>query len=113
MNDAQLLSCIPERAVGHETDSETDQIIVLKPRFGNGLIGRFLSWRSARTHVKIHLDPMGTWVWARCDGQASLADLADRMRDAFPEETEPTRRMLVFVRQLAGTGLLRLIKPTP
>jgi hypothetical protein len=112
MDDAQLMRCLPEAAVGSETDDETGQTILLKPRYGQTWLGRLLTRRLAKPWVRIHLDDLGTWVWQRLDGERSLADLAVEMRAAFPDETKPERRLLMFVRQLVGTGLMRLRRPS-
>jgi hypothetical protein len=111
MDDAQLLRCHPEPAVASETDDETGRIILLKPRYGQTWLGRLLTRRLAKPWVRIHLDALGTWVWSRCDGERTLADLVEGLRDAFPDEPKPDQRLLVFVRQLVGTGLLRLRRP--
>lgn len=111
MDDTQLLRCLPEPAVDSETDDETGQTILLKPRYGQGRLGRLLTRRLAKPWVRIHLDELGTWVWQRLDGERSLAMLAVEMRTAFPDETKPERRLLMFVRQLVGTGLMRVRMP--
>ncbi len=111
MNDTELLRCLPEPAVGSEIDDETGQVILLKPRYGQGWLGRLLTRRLAKPWVRVHLDELGTWVWKRLDGERTLADLAHEMRTAFPEETKPEQRILMFVRQLVGTGLMNVRRP--
>jgi len=111
MDDTQLLRCLPEPAVDSETDDETGQTILLKPRYGQGWLGRLLTRRLAKPWVRVHLDDLGTWVWQRLDGERSLAALAIEMRADFPGEAKPEQRLLIFVRQLVGTGLMRVRLP--
>jgi Coenzyme PQQ synthesis protein D (PqqD) len=111
MNDAQLMTCLPEAAVDSETDEETGHTILRKPRYGQTWLGRLLTRRLAKPWVHIHLDDLGTWIWQRLDGEHSLADLAVEMRQAFPDEKKPDQRLIMFVRQLVGTGLMRIRLP--
>ncbi len=111
MNDAQLMFCLPEPAVDSDTDDETGQTILLKPRYGQSWFGRLLTRRLAKPWVHIHLDDLGTWIWNRLDGEHTLADLALEMREAFPDEAKPDQRLIMFVRQLVGTGLMRIRLP--
>jgi len=111
MNDAELMHCLPEPAVESDTDDETGRTILLKPRYGQSWMGRLLTRRLAKPWVRIHLDELGTWIWERTDGQRTLADLAVEMRLAFPNENKPEQRLIMFVRQLVGTGLMRIRLP--
>ena len=58
MNDAELLTCLAERAVSHETDPETERTILLRPRYGSGWLGRLLTRRLADPYVRVHLDEL-------------------------------------------------------
>ncbi len=111
MNDAELMRCLPEPAVSSDTDDETGRTILLKPRYGQSWLGRLLTRRLAKPFVRIHLDELGTWIWQRLDGQRTLDDLAVEMRLAFPKEQKPEQRLIMFVRQLVGTGLMHLRLP--
>jgi hypothetical protein len=111
MDDTQLLRCLPEPAVKSETDDETGQTILLKPRYGQGWLGRLLTRRLAKPWVRVHLDDLGTWVWQRLDGERTLADLSEELRADFPDQDKPERRLLMFVRQLVGTGLMQVRLP--
>jgi len=111
MNDTQLLRCLPEPAVDSETDDETGQIILIKPRYGQGWIGRLLTRRLAKPWVRVHLDDLGTWIWQRLDGERTLAELCEELRAEFPDQDKSEQRLLMFVRQLVGTGLMRLRLP--
>lgn len=113
MNDAELMRCVPEPAVSSETDDETGRTVLLKPRYGDSWLGRLLTRRLAKPWVRIHLDDLGTWVWRRLDGEHCLADLVEDLRQAFPEEDKPEQRLILYVRQLVGTGLMRLRRPPP
>ncbi len=111
MDDTQLLRCLPEPAVKSETDDETGQTILLKPRYGQGWLGRLLTRRLAKPWVRVHLDDLGTWVWQRLDGERTIADLSEELRVDFPDQDKPERRLLMFVRQLVGTGLMQVRLP--
>ncbi len=111
MNDSDLLRCIPLPAVDCEKDSETGKAILLKPRYGRTWLGRLLTRRLADPWVKVHLDELGTWLWELMDGERTLAELATLLEEEHPDEEGARQRLLLFVRQLVGTGLMVLRPP--
>ncbi len=108
MTDPELLDCAPTYAVDHEVDEELDRVILLQPRFRWRLLQRLLTPHPSQRHVKIHLDALGTWVWRHLDGETPLRDLVADIEAEFPEEPDAARRLLLFVRQLAGNRLINL-----
>ena len=108
MTDQELLSCAAAQGVGHEVDEETDRVILLQPRFKWRWVQRIFAPRPEQRYVRIHLDALGTWVWRHLDGETPLGDLVADLERAFPDEPDAARRLLMFVRQLAGTRLITI-----
>ena len=108
MTDAELLDRAPARAVDHETDDETDAVILLQPRFRWRWVQKLFAPTPQQRFVRIHLDALGSWVWRRLDGHSPLRSLLSDLAQAFPDEPDATRRLLLFVRQLAGNGLITI-----
>lgn len=106
MTDPELLDRAPRRAVDHETDEELDRVILLQPRFRWRWVQRLFAPNPAQRYVKIHLDDLGTWVWRRLDGETPLQALVADLERDFPDEPDAPRRLLFFVRQLAGNRLI-------
>lgn len=108
MTNDELLCAAPRRLASHEMDEESGHVVVLQPRFRWRWLERLLAPSPDKRFVRIHLDALGSFVWQRLDGEAPLGDVVRAFGEAFPAETDPAHRVLVFVRQLLGTGLVTL-----
>lgn len=106
------LEMIPVPRVAAEPDRSeeaSDRLVLLVPRFGHGLLARWLQPRLApeRRHVRVPLDARGTWLWRQLDGQKSVGELARGFVDAFPDDTEhATERVCRYVAALVDQDLL-------
>jgi hypothetical protein len=84
------------------------RIVVLRPEpVSHGLrrlLDRLLNLMST---PRIRLDRMGSHSWKHFDGEATVAEVAARLRDTFGEEIEPAEERLgVMVRTLHRERLL-------
>ena len=90
-------------------EREAGRCILLRPKFGRSSVGRWLASRVVEPHYRIRLDEIGTFVWKACDGETSLASIADRMREEFGPRAEPAeQRLAVFVRKMLRSRMLAL-----
>jgi hypothetical protein len=106
-----LLASRPEQAVQAEQDGEL--VVLLRPRFQRGPLARWLQPLLRRPYLRVHLDEVGSFVWARCDGQSTLAEIAEALAERFGERVSPARdRLSLFVSQMLRGGLIRLLAPT-
>lgn len=80
-----LLTLKPRRMAEWE-NGEDDSVAILVPRFGNGRVGRFFSSRLSRPNIRVKLDEHGSYLWKRCDGNTTVADLAQAMQQQFGGE---------------------------
>jgi len=104
---------VPRRALEWR-ESEDGRCVLLRPRFGTSRIGRWLAGYASDPHYRIRLDEIGTFVWKACDGETSLAGIADRFRDRFGDGAEPAEpRLAAFVRLMQRARLLELAPPSP
>lgn len=61
--------------------------------------------RPAVTHV--HLEPMGSFIWRRIDGNRSVYEIGQCLHEAFGETAEPLfERLSVYMKQLERNGLI-------
>jgi hypothetical protein len=58
----------------------------------------------------VKLDVRGTQVWQACDGIRTVAEVAEMVGKAFPEEPDTTTRTVLFIRELARGGFIRLME---
>jgi hypothetical protein len=91
----------PQRACAFEEEDE--QVVLLRPRFGRGRLGRWVERRLGSRPLRLRLDEVGSFVWRRCDGARRVSVLSEELREEFGERIEPVEERLV----LFLTGLLR------
>ena len=105
--DAFLLAQPRRRLEWREADD--GRCVVLRPKFGDGRVGRWLAARVGDPHYRIRLDELGTFVWKACDGHTSVQDIARSMREQFGPSVEPAeQRVAAFIRKMVGSRLLEI-----
>jgi hypothetical protein len=88
-----LLEVAPRRMA--EWEEHEDYILVVRPipkgkGFGR-LVNRLLYEMSSK---RIKLDEVGSVAWLHMDGQKTVGDIADVLRDRFGEAIEPAEERL-------------------
>ena len=103
-----MLDLVPVRAL--ESESGPDgQVTLVKPRFRNRLLVKYLMPMFSRPDFHVTLDEFGSHVWNRIDGTATVRDIGLSLREAFGEEVEPVyQRLGLFCRQLAANKFIEL-----
>ena len=98
----------PRRLLEWETDSE-GRAVLLRPRFGSGLLGRvLLSWLSPSPY-RIRLDEVGTAVWVRLDGETPLVAVLSELQEEFGSRVEPAgERLRMFVDDMIRRKLIEV-----
>ncbi|MFQ5676155.1 MAG: PqqD family peptide modification chaperone [bacterium] len=75
--------------------------VILIPKFGNHLVGKWLMARMQKPHYRLKLDEIGTFVWEQCDGGKSIQDIGDRLKKQFGDRVEPVQdRLKLFFKSL-------------
>ena len=88
------------------------QVVILRPKFGRGVVGRWLASCLADPHYRIRLDKIGAFVWKACDGNTTLRMIAQGMRSNFGPDVEPAeRRLAQFVARMLRSKVLELDQP--
>ena len=81
--------------------------VVLRSRFGEGRLGRWLASKLGDSFYRIRLDDVGTFIWRACDGGTPLAEIAGRLRDEFGERVEPAEERLArFVHSMLRSRMI-------
>jgi hypothetical protein len=110
--DGEILSCVPHR-LGEWTADGDGMVVVERPKPGTrGLRGAWDHLRWLMSHPKIRLDELGSSVWQRFDGAATLGAIAAVTRDVFPDRAEGIEeRVALFATALHHQGLIELRRP--
>jgi hypothetical protein len=104
------LDLVPEHAVAHEVGAEPGKVVLLTPRYTGPVLGRVLQprLRGDRRWVRVALDPRGSWLWLRIDGQTAVRKLVEGFAAAFPEDAEATaERVCHYVESLVQNKFVR------
>ena len=105
-----LLCCRPVRRV--EAVEEEGHVVVLRPRFLRGPLAWWLQPRLRRPHFRVKLDPIGSFIWRRCDGETTVAQLAEAMEQEFGDGAEQAvSRIEMFLGELARGEMVGMIVP--
>jgi hypothetical protein len=85
------------------------RVVVLRPRFGENKLGRWLVSTFGMTDYSIRLDDIGSAIWKNCDGVATAADISRILRKEFGEEVEPTeQRLKEFITQMIRGRMIKV-----
>jgi len=107
LQDTSFLRCRFRRRLKWK-EAEDGRVVVLRPRFGEGRLGRWLESIFTITPYRIRLDEIGTLVWKNCDGKSSAREIAVKLREEFGDKVEPAEdRLRHFVTQMS---LARMIE---
>ncbi len=100
MNAVEFGSVQPSRRFDWYQDGD-GRCVVLRPKLGEGRVGRWFAGRLRDPYYRIRLDEVGTFVWKACDGHTPLTVIAELMRDEFGGRVEPAEaRLGLFVRTM-------------
>ena len=89
-------------------DVDEQHCVVLRPRLGEGRLGRWLARHLSDPYYRNKLDTIGSFVWRACDGETSLSVIAERQRRHFGDSIEPVEERLGrFVQTMERGRLIR------
>jgi len=106
LESINLLALKPVRLA--EWDEKGDHVVVVRPRpvgpMPRVLFDRFFYLLAAQ---RLRLDQMGSASWLLLDGERSVAQVAELLRERFGEEVEPVEERLGhLVRVFRREGLV-------
>lgn len=83
------LDLIPVRAQGLEWTRDDEGIVVLEVE-NTGVFNRIAQKCFKRPKVtKVHMEQFGSFLWPLIDGERTVKELADLLKERFGEEAEP------------------------
>ncbi len=100
MEPLNLLELKPRRNAQWETADDASVTLIV-PKFGNAFLRKWLLPFLAQPNFRVRLDKFGTFVWSRCDGRTTVAEIADALSREFGAEVEPLyERLEKYVKKL-------------
>ena len=86
---ANLLLYVPQKDIKFETDPDTNQIILKKPKFSNRFLIEHLMPKLQNPEFSIKLDEYGSHVWQAIDGKRNVQQIAEHLKAQFGGTVEP------------------------
>lgn len=103
-----LLALRPRRNLEWETQQD-DKVVLLIPKFTNRFLVRWFVPLLAKPRIRLKLDERGSYVWVRCDGKMTIAEIGEQMSAKFNEPVETTYdRIGKFIQQFTREKFLAL-----
>jgi hypothetical protein len=103
-----LLDLKPNRNLKWET-GEKNETVLLVPKFHNRFLVKYVMPNIKRPYFRIKLDDHGSFIWGLCDGNTTVGEISDKMKEKFGENFDPTYdRIGTFVNQLVRDKFLTL-----
>ena len=100
LDNINLLDLIPNRVVQWQIDTD-DKCVLMKPKFSNRFLIKFIVPLMKRPTYRVTLDEFGSTVWNYCDGKRTVGDIAECLINDFGEAIEPVHERLgMFIRTL-------------
>ena len=102
-----LLDLIPVRNL-EWVDNEQNLVVLLKPKFSNRWLAKYILPRMKRPNYRISLDAFGSAVWNSCDGKNTVAEIGEKLKKEFGDRVEPVyERLALFFQQLERSRFIR------
>ena len=105
-----LMELIPVRLFEWETDKETNNVIVIRPKFTSKLGKKLLLPLFGRKYFRIKLDALGSKLWQMADGEHTVGDILKALQEEFTEEPDLAKRLTIFVHQLVREKFIQLLQ---
>jgi hypothetical protein len=107
--DEGVLNCVPNRLATWRAD-EHGMVVVERPKpESRGLRGLMDRLKWFMTYPRIRFDRIGSSVWQRMDGRATLAEIARAESEATADHAdEMDQRVALFATALHHQGLIEL-----
>ncbi len=106
--DKAFLSLVPVQVLAAEP-GEAGNLILIRPK----ILSPRWAWllrMMKKPAYRVRLDARGTSVWQACNGIRTVAQVAEVIREAHPNEADTAARTALFVRELARGGFLQLLQ---
>lgn len=98
--EINLLDLIPIQNI-QSIKNEEGFFVLLKPKFSHPLLVKHLLPCLKKTHYKINLDEVGSFIWKLCDGQNTVKDIAEKLKENFGSRVDPLyERLSLFLQNL-------------
>ena len=101
MGEKDFFQLIPVRQFDWQIEENSQRVIVLRPKYISKWAKKIMKPFSRESYFKIKLDTIGSQVWQACDGQNTVEQIFNQLKQAFPDESNLKERFTLFLKQLS------------
>ena len=104
----EFLEFIPKKA-DLEWDIGSDGIVEIKvPKFKSKLGEAFCRFIRKDNIFTARMDKIGTVVWLNSDGEKTVKDILEILKEEFPKEENIDQRLFLFLQKMSSLGYMEL-----
>lgn len=101
-----LLPLIPDRNIPSEKTADGNYIL-LKTKYRHPWMVKHVLPRLKSPHYKIKLDEVGSFIWKHCDGERTVQEIGEKLKENFGDNVEPLYdRLGLFFQNLEKNKLI-------
>ncbi len=116
LTPTELRACKPLRNDQVVAEAEGDGV-VLRAKLasqGTGVLGVLAKWAKAPDEKRFELEPVGAFVWERCDGRHTFDTISRHLRERYKmNRLEADAALTEFLSMLSERHLITLAVPQP
>ena len=76
------------------------------PKFTSKTGVRFVKLLHKENTIEANLDALGSFVWVTINGELTVKDVLDRVKEKFPAEENIDQRLFLFLQQMRALHYL-------
>ncbi len=81
--------------------NENGLAVILIPKFGDHLLGKWLTHQVKNPNYRLKLDELGSFVWEHCNGRENVQEIGEKLKKKYGDKVEPIYEKLdIFFKQL-------------
>lgn len=104
----EFLGFIPKKA-DLEWNLNSDGVVEIKvPKFKSKLGEAFCRFIRKDNIFTARMDKIGTVVWLNSDGEKTVKDILEILKEEFPKEENIDQRLFLFLRKMSSLGYMEL-----
>lgn len=101
-----MYDVVPHSLVKHD-NSQDGNVILLKPKFRNPFLTKYIIPRLKKPFFKITLDDVGSFIWSKIDGSRNAVEISEELEKEFGEKIQPANERLgLFLAMLKKAELI-------
>ncbi len=104
----EFLQLRPRRGDFPWNKNQDGLVVIEVPKFYSRIGKSFCKLLKKENMFHAHLDSIGSVVWEYCDGEHTVGDILEILKEKFPEEGNLDQRLFLYLKQMEALKYLIL-----